>query len=125
MSSPSDTIQQLAETFASLSHTPPMEVTKFAGDRREYWRFVTRFKDQVLSQPVSESRKLSRLMQYLDGKAREAVEDYEGMGDGALQEVLSVNETRFGQPYMIVEASIGSLVRGPSIRAGMERVYRN
>ena len=30
-SSPSetDTIQRLAETFASLSHTPPMEVTKF------------------------------------------------------------------------------------------------
>ena len=118
VSSPSDPIRQLAETFASLSHTPPMEVTKFAGDPREYWRLITRFKDQVLSQPVSESKKLSRLMQYLDGKAKEAVEEYEGMGDGALQEALSVIETRFGQPYMIVEASIGSLVKGPNITSG-------
>ncbi len=119
-SSPSetDTIQRLAETFASLSHTPPMEVTKFGGDPKEYWRFVTRFKDQVLSQPIGESKKLSRLMQYLDGKAKEAVEDYEGMGDGALQEALDVIETRFGQPFMIVEASIGSVVRGPNINSG-------
>ena len=64
-------------------------------------------------------------MQYLDGKAREAIEDYEGMGDGALQEALRVIKMWFGLPYMIVEASIGSLVRGPSIRAGMETVYRN
>ncbi len=95
-----------------------MEVTKFGGDSKEYWRFITRFKDQVLSQPISESKKLSRLMQYLDGKAKEAVEDYEGMGDGALQEALDVIETRFGQPFMIVEVSIGSVVRGPNINSG-------
>jgi hypothetical protein len=40
------------------------------------------------------------------------------MGDGALQESLNVIETRFGQPYMIVDASIGSLVKGPSINSG-------
>ena len=57
-------------------------------------------------------------MQYLDGKAKEAVEEYEGMGDGALQEALSVIKTQFGQPYMIVEASIGSLVKGPNITRG-------
>ena len=68
--------------------------------------------------PIVESKKLSRLMRYLDGKAKEAVEDYEGMGDGALQEALNVIETRFGQPYMIVDASIGSLVKGPSIYSG-------
>ena len=113
-----DTIQRLAETFATLSHTPPMEVTKFDGDPKEYLRFITRFNDQVLSQPINESKKLSRLMQYLDGRAKEAVENYEGMGDGALEEALSVIKTRFGQPYMIVEASIGSLVKGPSVVSG-------
>ncbi|CAB4009253.1 Hypothetical predicted protein [Paramuricea clavata] len=102
-----------------------MEVTKFAGDPKEYWRFSTRFKDQVLSQPIGESKKLSRLMQYLDGKAKEAVEDCEGMGDGALQEALNVIETRFGQPYMIVDASIGSLVKGRTSIVEMEKVYRN
>ena len=37
-------------------------------------------------------------MQYLDGKAKETVERYEGMGPGALAEALNVLKTRFGQP---------------------------
>ncbi|CAB4013979.1 Hypothetical predicted protein [Paramuricea clavata] len=102
-----------------------MEVTKFAGDLKEYWRFAIRFRDQVISQPIGKSKKLSCLMQYLDGKAKEAIEDYEGVGDGVLQEALNVIKTHFGQPYMIVDASIGSLVKGTSINSGDGKVYRN
>ena len=51
---------------------------------------------------------LIRLMQYLDGKAKEAVKRFEGMGSGALAEALAealnVLKTRFGQYYMIVDA---------------------
>ena len=57
-------------------------------------------------------------MQYLDGKAKEAVERYEGMGPGALAEALNVLKTRFGQPHMIVDAFIVSIVKGPSIANG-------
>ena len=111
-------IHQLAETLASLSHTPPIEIIKFSGDPKDYFRFATRFRDQVLSQPIQESKMLSRLMQYLDGKAKEAVERFEGMGSGALAEALNVLKTRFGQSYMIVDAYIGSIVKGPSIANG-------
>ena len=45
----------------------------------------------------------------------EAVKRYEGMGPGALAEALNVLKTRFGQPYMIVDAFIVSIVKGPSI----------
>ena len=61
---------------------------------------------------------LSCLMQYLDGKAKEAVERFEGMGSGALAEALNVLKTRFGRSYMIVDAYIGSIVKGPSIANG-------
>lgn len=57
-------------------------------------------------------------MQYLDGKAKEAFEDDEGMGERELKEALAALKTRFGQPYMIVDASIRSLVKGPSIKSG-------
>ena len=57
-------------------------------------------------------------MQYLDGKAKEAIERYEGMGPGALAEALNVLKTRFGQPYMIVDAFIVSIMKGPSIANG-------
>ena len=51
-------------------------------------------------------------------KAKEAVERFEGMGSGALAEALNVLKTRFGQSYMIVDAYIGSIVKGPSIANG-------
>jgi hypothetical protein len=85
----SNTIQQLVEALANLLHTPPIEITKFTGDLKDYLRFG-KIRDQVLSRPIQESKKLSRLKQYLDSKAKEAVERYEGMGSGALLEALRV-----------------------------------
>jgi hypothetical protein len=113
-----NTIQQLAKALANLSHTPPIEITEFTGDPKDYLRFVTQFRDQVLSQLIQESKKLSSLVQYLDGKVKEAVERYEGMGSGALLEALSVLKIRFGQPYMIVDSFIVSIVKGPSVMNG-------
>ena len=118
-------IQQLAETLANLSHTPPIEITKFTGEPKDYLRFVTRFSDQVLSQPIQESKKLSHLIQYLDCKAKEAVERYEGMGSGALLDALSVLKYWFGQPYMIIDAFIVSIVKGPSIANGDGKAFRS
>ena len=67
---------------------------------------------------MPESKKLTRLIQYLDGRAKEAVKRYEGMGSGALTEALNVLKSRFGQSYMIVDAYIDSIVRGPIIVNG-------
>ena len=41
---------------------------------------------------MSKSKKLTRLIQYRDGRAKEAVKRYEGMGPGALTEVLNILE---------------------------------
>jgi hypothetical protein len=56
-----------------LSNAPPIEIVKFTGDPKDYLRFVNRFQDQVLSQPMPESKKLTCLIQHLDGRAKEAV----------------------------------------------------
>ena len=115
---PDNAMQQLAETLANLSNAPPIEIVKFTGDPKDYLRFINRFQDQVLSQPMPESKTLTRLIQYLDGRAKEAVKRYEGMGSGALTEALNVLKYRFGQSYMIVDAYIDSIVRGPIIVNG-------
>ena len=113
-----DSTYRLAEAIANTAHTPSIEITKFSGDPKEYTRFITRFCDQVLSQPIHESRKLSRLIQYVEGAAKQAIEDYEGMGEGALDDALNVLKLRFGQPYLIVNACIGDIVDGDSIAPG-------
>jgi hypothetical protein len=52
----SNTIQQLAKALANLSHTPPIEITKFTGDPNDYLRFVNRFRDQVLPSQFKRAR---------------------------------------------------------------------
>ena len=66
-------------------------------------------------QPIHESRKLSRLIQYVEGAAKQAIEDYEGMGEGALANTPNVLKLRFGQLYLIVNACIGEIVGRDSI----------
>ena len=58
------------------------------------------------------------MIQYVEGAAKEAIEDYEGMGKGALDDALNVLKLRFGQPYLIVNACIGEVVEGDSITPG-------
>ena len=104
--------------LANLSNALPIKIIKFTGDPKDYLRFVNRFQDQVLSQQMPESKKLTRLIQYLDGRANEAVKRYEGMGSGALTVALNVLKSRFGQSYMIVDAYINSVTWGPIIVNG-------
>ena len=49
-------IKQFADTFANLSNASPTEIVKFTGDPKDCGRFVNRFQDQVLSQPMSEKK---------------------------------------------------------------------
>ena len=110
-----DSTYRLAEAIANTEHTPPIEIVKFSGNPKEYTRFITRFSDQVLLQPIHESRKLSRLIQYVEGAAKQAIEDYEGMGEGALANTPNVLKLRFGRLYLIVNACIGEIVGRDSI----------
>jgi hypothetical protein len=114
---PDNAVQQLA-LLVNLSNAPPIEIIKFTGDPKDYLRCINRFQDQVLSQPMPESKKLTCLIQHLDGRAKEAVKIYEGMGSGALTEALNVLKSRFGQSYMIVDAYIDSIMQGPIIVNG-------
>lgn len=43
------------------------------------------------------------MIQYVGGAAKQAIEDYEGMGEGALNDALNVLKLIFGQPYLIAQ----------------------
>ena len=99
------TIQQLV----IQQSLPPSEVKKFAGDPKDYPSFRYRFWEQVESKPLDETQKMNRLLQFLEGKARAAVDGYEGLGVGKLEKALSTLESKFGQKYMISNACISAL----------------
>jgi hypothetical protein len=54
----------------------------------------------VLTQDLTESQQMSRLLQFLDGKARIAVAGFEGI-PGGLYKAMRLLENRYGQLWII------------------------
>ena len=96
---------------------PPPKPTPFDGDPARYLKFRSNFRDQVESKPsLTDSERMSYLMTYTTGKARQAIEYYEGLPNGC-QLALNVLEQRFGQSAMIVQALKSSVIQGPKLKA--------
>ena len=102
------------DALSARLNLPPLEVRKFNGNPADYSRFIQRFTDLVESQALSQQQKMSRLLQFLDGQPRKAVAGFEGL-PGGLHKALDVLRRRYGQPHMVTNACINSLVEGSPI----------
>ena len=101
------------DSVVTKSNLPPLDVVKFSGNPCEYFRFRARFDEMVRTQNISETQKMSRLLQFLDGQARSAVTGFEG--SGGMLWALKVLQQRFGQPHIVTKACVDALVDGPNI----------
>jgi hypothetical protein len=98
-----------------ISHDfPAIQVIKFDGSPQNFPVFRQRFKQMVLSKPLDESTKMSRLLQLLEGAPLNAVRRYETLPDG-LNQAMKLLEDRFGKPCQIVRACVDALMKGPTI----------
>ena len=97
---------------------PPPRPTPFDGDSSKYLQFRTNFRDQVENRSsLTDSEKMSYLLSYTTGRAKEVIESYQGLPN-ACQRSLQVLKQRFGQNSMIVQALKSSVVSGPKLRSG-------
>lgn len=97
------------DSIVIRSSLPPLDVVKFSGDPHEYYRFKSRFHEMVDSQNISDAQKMSRLLQFLEGKARKAVGGFEGV-PGGLNSALRLLEQRYGQPHIVAKSCVDTLV---------------
>ena len=102
------------DSIVTKSNLPPLDVVKFSGNPCEYFRFRARFDEMVGTQNISETQKMSRLLQFLDGQARSAVSGFEGV-PGGLSRALKMLQQRFGQPHIVAKGCVDALVDGPNI----------
>ena len=102
------------DSIVTKSNLPPLDVVKFSGNPCEYFRFRARFDEMVGTQNISETEKMSRLLQFLDGQARSSVAGFEGV-PGGLSRALKTLQQRFGQPHIVAKACVDALVDGPNI----------
>ena len=61
------------------TNLPPLEIVRFEGDPCAYFQFKSRFNEMVDSQDLTDSQKMSRILQFLNGKAKSTVSGFEGI----------------------------------------------
>ena len=115
-----DPLQSLTTSSEILHalHLPKVEIPVYDGKAKEYQSFITIF-DELVDSKVSDPQvKLTRLVQYLEGPARDAVSQciIIGGSSGYVQ-ARKILEDRFGSAHLIAQTLLHDLKEGkPAIR---------
>ena len=86
----------------------------FNGDARKYYAFITAFENNIGRRIADSATKLTYLVQYCTGKAKEVVADCVVLpdADAAYDRALLLLKEQFGKPYDIARAYIDNLNSG-------------
>ncbi|XP_038062679.1 uncharacterized protein LOC119733173 [Patiria miniata] len=110
-------LAQLVQAMTLAINTPKPELLSFSGDPADYSGFIHNF-DVNIASKVSEDRvKLTYLIQFCRGKARESIENCvlmeEKAGYKLAKEIL---RDQFGQPHVITQSLINKVTDRQPIR---------
>ena len=97
---------------------PKIELEPYSGDPMKYHTFINMFEEVVEKVVKDEKIRLTRLMQYTTGLAREAIGFCTLAEDGAgYRQARDILYKRFGNKYLITEHILTSLRQGKPIRS--------
>ena len=117
-------ISSVQQKLASNQSLPPIKLDKFSGSPEEFPLFKQRFERRIMSrQDFDDGEKMMRLLQFLDGEAKEAVASLEAV-EGGIHEALKILQKRYGRTCVIVSAIVDGLVKGPVISNGDKAALR-
>ncbi len=94
----------------SMFNLPKVELVTFSGDPLKYHEFIKSFDLNVDAVCEGPDRKLSRLMQYTSGSAKEAIRSCQlAGGSQGYSKARELLQTRFGNPHLATEHIISML----------------
>ena len=98
---------------------PKIEVASFDGSPRDYFRFVKEFQSCVADKLVDEGQKLSYLLYYCRGQAKEAIQHCVLLPkESGYREALEILRRQFGRPHDVVRAVTHEVLHGPKLNPG-------
>ena len=118
------TIQLQQQSFQSMASTirqgfalPKHELSRFDGKPLDFWNFIRTFESNIERNVSDESEKLSFLLQYCSGAARNAIKSCVSM-DPLLgyQTAKALLEDRFGNLFKVATAYLNEVINGPPVR---------
>lgn len=103
-----------------LINLPRVELQVFTGDPGNYHEFVSAFEQNVDRLCKDSCAKMSLLLQYTSGPAKEAIRGCLLLGEEGYKEARQILATRFGDPHLITEHLIHDLKFGKSLKTPSE-----
>ena len=110
-----ENITLVQQRLAPSLNLPTIQLDKFSGLPSEFPIFKQRFEKHIMTRNgFDDGEKMLRLLQFLDGEAKEAVKSYEAV-EGGVYKAMKILEQRYGKKCLIVSSIVDSLTKGPSI----------
>ena len=90
----------------------------FSGDPLDYWTFNIRFFDNnIVKNTTSDTERLTYLLQYCSGKAKEAIKSCATLDPShGYEEARKILSRCFGEPYHIAEAHVNKITNGSPLK---------
>ena len=105
------------DAISQLMNVPRVEIQSFDGAAASYMTFVAVFDEVVGNVNISGQAKLTRLLQFTTGTARDAIDCCALIGgDQGYDEARRILRERFGDPYIITTALIDKLKQQKEVR---------
>ena len=115
--STSDEEDQTSTTnLGNLMNLPRLEIETFSGDPMKYHEFVAVFEQSVEKYCTDGGVRLTRLLQYTDGKAKKAIRACAIIGgEKGYIKARAILQQRFGDRHMITESITEKLRSGKAV----------
>ena len=110
--------QGMYNQIITSMNMPKKELLSFRGNSLDYWKFICNFDTSVGSQFIDSQVKLSYLIQYCEGEAKDCIDHCVILdpSEGYLAAHKILDE-RYGRPHVIARSYITNLVEGEPLKA--------
>lgn len=103
-----------------LFNLPKVELEPFNGDPLKYHSFIAVFDESVDSVAQEDQAKLTRLLQYTTGRARDAIRSCVLVGASGYADARKILKRRFGNNHLVTERIVSSLRHGKPVKTAEE-----
>ena len=118
-SSESDVLQVFKELLNEIqgSHLPRLEIDPFTGNPEHFYTFLSSFRHEVEAKVSDPHKKLSYLLHYCHGPAKEAIRHCVLLpSDACFMTAMEILKSQFGRPSQVIQAVTEGMYTGQSIR---------
>ncbi|XP_071491771.1 uncharacterized protein [Diadema antillarum] len=109
-------VNQMFQAIDLALNMPKPEIAVFDGNPLEYWGFINQFETTVASKTSDERVKLTYLIQYCRGKAKESIENCTFLDKEGYQKAREILADQFGQSYQVSHAHMKKVLSRQQIR---------